>query len=174
MENGILAQTERLLLRRFSQEDLRDLHEYLSDEETLKYEPYRPMDITETAQELEQRISTEEMIAVILKNEQKLIGNIYLGKREFETLELGYVFNKNYWKQGYAKESCEALIQKAFSEGVHRIFAQCDPCNEASWRLLENLGFAKEAHFQKNVYFWKDEKGNPVWKDTFVYARLNP
>ena len=102
-----------------------------------------------------------------------MIGNVYLGKREFETLELGYVFNKQYWGQGYAKEGCAALIRKAFSEGEHRIFAECDPCNTGSWKLLERLGFIQEAHFKKNVYFRKDENGNPIWKDTFVYSLLS-
>ena len=83
------------------------------------------------------------------------------------------MFNRHYWGQHYACESCRALIAKAFAEGVHRIYAECDPCNTASWRSLESLGFAKEAHFQQNVYFWKDENGNLVWKDTFVYALLN-
>lgn len=23
-----------------------------------------------------------------------------------------------------------------------------------------------------NVYFWKDDQGNPIWKDTFVYSML--
>ncbi len=33
------------------------------------------------------------MIAVELKSNQKMIGNVYLGKRDFEALELGYVFH---------------------------------------------------------------------------------
>ena len=65
------------------------------------------------------------------------------------------------------------MIQKAFSEKIHRIFAECDPCNTGSWKLLEGLGFIREACFKKNVYFWKDENGNPIWKDTFVYSLLN-
>ena len=65
------------------------------------------------------------------------------------------------WGRGYAKESCNALIEKAFGEGIHRIYAECDPENPNSWRFLESLGFAKEAHFKENVYFWKDEEGTP-------------
>ena len=67
----------------------------------------------------------------------------------------------------------DAAIQAAFASGAHRIYAECDPENEASWRLLESLGFAREAHFRKNVYFKKDSSGNPIWKDTFVYSLLN-
>jgi len=113
------------------------------------------------------------MIAVVLKATNKLIGNLYLGKREFDALELGYVFNQQYWGQGYAQESCSALIKHAFSAGIHRIYAECDPYNTASWRLLESLGFQKEAHLRQNVYFWKGKNGDPIWKDTLVYGLLN-
>lgn len=174
MENEIIiAETERLILRRYKKEDIQDLFEYLSDKEVLKYEPYKPMTLDETKKDLEWRISTDEMIAVELKNSHKMIGNVYMGKRDFDALEIGYVFNRNYWGNGYAAESCRALIGQAFSKGVHRIYAECDPNNKSSWKLLETLEFQREAHFRKNVYFWKDETEKPIWKDTYVYARLN-
>ena len=169
----IIAETERLILRRYKKEDVQDLFEYLSDKEVVKYEPYKQQTFDETKENLEWRISTDEMVAVELKNLHKMIGNVYMGKRDFEALEIGYVFNRNYWGYGYAAESCKALIQQAFSNGVHRIYAECDPNNKSSWKLLEALGFQREAYFRKNVYFWKDETGKPIWKDTYVYAKLN-
>ena len=75
----------------------------MSDEDVVKFEPYRQMNLEETAQ------------------------------------ELGYVFNKAYWGKGDAKESCAAVIESAFSKGIHRIYAECDPENPASWHLLESL-----------------------------------
>ena len=174
MENKmIIAETERLILRRYKKEDLQDLFECLSDKDVVEYEPYKTMTFDEAKENLEWRIGTEEMIAVELKSSHKMIGNVYLGKRDFEALEIGYVFNRNYWGKGYAVESCEALIEQAFSNGVHRIYAECDPLNENSWKLLESLGFRREAHFRKNVYFWKDENGKAIWKDTYIYAKLN-
>lgn len=170
---GLILETKRLILRRYKKEDIQDLFEYLSDKEVVKYEPHKPLTYDEAKENLEWRISTDEMIAVELKDSHKMIGNVYLGRRDFEALEMGYVFNKNYWGHGYAAESCKALIQHAFSIGVHRIYAECDPDNESSWRLLEALGFQREAHFRKNVYFWKDETGKAIWKNTYVYAKLN-
>lgn len=169
----IIAETGRLILRRYTKEDLHDLHEYLSDEEVVRFEPYKPQTIDEVKENLEWRIGSDEMVAVELKDSHKMIGNVYLGKRDFETLEIGYVFNRNYWGHGYAAESCKALINQAFTSGVHRICAECDPRNENSWRLLESLGFRREAHLLKNVYFWRDESGNPLWKDTYLYAKLD-
>ena len=113
------------------------------------------------------------MIAVELKSNGKMIGNVYLGKREFDALEMGYVFNREFWGFGYARESCRALMQKAFSEGIHRIYAECDLENENSWKLLEWLGFVREGHLKKNVWFWEDEDGNPIWKDTYIYGMVN-
>lgn len=169
----IIAETERLILRRYKKEDLQDLFEYLSDKEVVEYEPYKPLTFDETRENLKWRIGTDEMIAMELKSSHKMIGNVYMGKREFEAREIGYVLNRNYWGQGYAAESCEALIQWAFSNGIHRIYAECDPRNQRSWKLLEALGFQREAHFRKNVYFWKDENEKAIWKDTYVYAILD-
>ena len=167
------VETERMILRRFQESDLADLHEYLSDPNVVAYEPYKPMDLEEVKQNLAWRISTDEMIAVELKDNQKLIGNVYLGNREFDALEIGFVFHAQYQHRGYAQESCKKLIDLAFEKGIHRIYAECDPDNGHSWKLLERLGFAREAHFRQNVYFWKDGEGNPIWKDTYVYAMLN-
>ncbi|MDE6387677.1 MAG: GNAT family N-acetyltransferase [Lachnospiraceae bacterium] len=171
--SAIIAETERLILRRYHKGDLQDLFEYLSDTKVVEFEPYKPMSLDETKENLEWRIGTDEMVAIELKSSHKMIGNVYLGKREFEALEIGYVFNRNYWGNGYAAESCEALIRQAFLNGIHRIYAECDPDNISSWKLLEALGFRREAHFIQNVFFWQDENQKPIWKDTYVYAKLD-
>lgn len=146
-ENRIIAETNRLILRSYQKNDLNDLYEYLSDPDVVKYEPYKPMTLPETEENLDWRISTDEMVAVERKSDHKMIGNVYLGKREFAAL--------------------------AFQNGIHRIYAECDPQNENSWQLLASLGFLREAHLSKNVYFWKDEDNHPIWKDTYIYARLS-
>ncbi len=152
------------ILRSYTADGLNDLYEYLSDKEVVKFELYKAMSLEETKDNLDWRIGTDEMIAVELIDSHKMIGNIYLGKRDFNSLEIGYVFNRNYWGNGYEKEACEALIIRAFDSGVHRIFAECDPENAGSWRLLDSLGFEREAHLKQNVYFWTDENGNPLWR----------
>ncbi len=48
-EMKLVAQTERLLLRRFREEDLQDLYDYLSDGQVVKFEPYQPMTMEEAA-----------------------------------------------------------------------------------------------------------------------------
>lgn len=167
-----IGETGRLILRRYRESDLRDLSEYLSDPETVAFEPYEPMSLEEVRENLKWRISTSEMIAVELKATGKMIGNVYLGQRDFQSLELGFVFNRAYWGQGLAAEACRAVLDQAFGEGTHRVFAECDPQNENSWRLLEALGFRREGHLRQNVYFKTDGEGKPIWKDTYIYGKL--
>ena len=169
----MLIETDRLLLRNFIEDDFDDLYEYLSDSEVVAYEPYKPMSKTEVQDNLSWRITTDEMIAVVDKKTGKMIGNVYLGNKDCASKEIGYVFNKDFWGKGYAKEACIAVIQEAFASGIHRIYAECDPKNAASWKLLEKLGFVREAYFKQNVYFWTDENGHPIWKDTYVYSLLD-
>ena len=97
---------------------------------------------------------------------------IYCGTRNYAAKVVGYIINKEYQRQGFAGEALSAVIHNAFREGVHRVYAECDPRNTASWKLLESLGFRREAHFRQNFYFWKDADGSPIWKDTYVYAIL--
>ena len=73
MAKKIIIETDRLILRRYCKEDLQDLYEYLSDEEVVKYEPYKPMNINEVEGDLDWRISTDEMIAAELKSNNKMI-----------------------------------------------------------------------------------------------------
>lgn len=166
-------ETENLILRNFLEEDFNDLFEYLSDPDVVLYEPYKAMNKEEVMDNLKWRISTDEMVAVELKETHKMIGNVYLGSRDFEAVEIGYVFNKNYWGKGYAKEACMSLIKNCFENEIHRVYAECDPNNPNSWRLLESLGFDREAYLKENVYFWRDNCGNPIWKDTYIYSLLN-
>ena len=70
-----MIETDRLILRKFSEKDLPDLFEYLSDPEVVRFEPYRPMTLEEVREELDRRIVSDEMIAVELKSNHKLIGN---------------------------------------------------------------------------------------------------
>ena len=95
---------------------------------------------------------------------------IYCGNRDYETREVGYIINKQYQCRGYAREALSAVIENAFNEGAHRVYAECDPRNTPSWKLLKKVGLNRETHFKQNIWFHKDERGKPIWKDTYVYA----
>lgn len=93
-------ETDRLIIRNYEEKDLNDLYEYLSDEEVVRFEPYTAFSFEEAKKNLEWRISSDEIFAIELKSTGKMIGNIFLGKRECETLELGYILNKKFWGNG--------------------------------------------------------------------------
>ena len=166
-------ETERLFLRKFTPDDWPDLHEYLSQPDVVRYEPYEPFTEEESRREAARRADDGRFLAVCLKDGGKLIGNIYLAEKEFDTWELGYVFNMDYHGKGYATEAARAAISDAFaSRGARRVAAECNPLNEPSWKLLERLGMRCEGCLRENVYFKKDSTGRPIWLDTYMYAIL--
>lgn len=168
-----IIETERLILRNFVEGDYDDVYEFLAQRKDDEFEAYPDIDYENCREHMKYRIGSDEFIAIQEKISGKVIGNIYFGSRDFEAREIGYIVNKNYQRRGYAAEAVRAVIKYAFDGGVHRIFAECAPGNECSWRLLESLGFKREAHFRQNIYFRKDGNGRPVWQDTYVYCMLS-
>ena len=164
--------TRRLLLRPFRESDYDDLFEFLSQLADDEFEGYPGITYENGRAHLKDRLGSEEFYAVELVDNGKVIGNIYCGNRDFGTKEVGYIINKRYQQKGYASEALSAVIEYAFAEGAHRIYAECDPRNVPSWKLLEKVGLKREAHFRQNIWFHKDEQGAPIWKDTLVYAIL--
>jgi RimJ/RimL family protein N-acetyltransferase len=162
--------TERLILRLFREADYDDLYEFLSQLRDDEFEGYPDITYENGREQLKARLGSDEFYAVELKESAKVIGNIYRGNRDYSAKEVGYIINRDYQRNGYAREALQAVVGHAFRLGAHRVYAECDPRNEASWRLLESVGFRREAHFRQNIYFWNDADGNPIWKDTYVYA----
>ena len=171
--SGVMMETQRLLIRPFDPADWEDLHEYLSDEQVVRYEPYNVFTADESRMEAVRRSNDPAFWAVCLKDGGKLIGNIYLAGQPFDTWELGYVFNAKYQGKGYATEAAICLLDYAFVKlGARRVTAFCNPLNTASWKLMERLGMRREGHLIRNIWFKRDEHGAPVWADTYEYALL--
>lgn len=163
---------ENLIIRNFTLEDQEDLCEYMLQRVDAEFEGYPDFTLEKAQDEITYRSSSEEFFAIELKEEHKVIGNIYLGHRDFNTKELGYVLNEHYQGKGYGTAAARAVIHEAFKEGLHRIYAECCPRNIASWKLMEKLGFQREAHLRQNVSFHKDTNGEPIYWDTYVYGLL--
>lgn len=139
----------------------------------VKYEPYGVFTEDASKQEAIDRSGNDDFWAVCLKDTHKLIGNVYFAKQDFDTWELGYVFNSRYQWKGYATEASRALVDDAFpNKNAHCVIAICNFLNTASWQLLERLGLRREGHLLQNVWFKKDGHGQPVWADSFEYAIL--
>ena len=170
MNEELQIKTERLLLRPFKKSDYDDLYGFLSQLKDDEFEGYPGITYENGREHLQYRLGSAEFWAVEMKDSGKVIGNIYCGNRDYETKEVGYIINKQYQRKGYAAEALTAVIKHTFLEGTHRVYAECDPRNTGSWKLLEKAGLKREAHFKQNIYFHKDEHGDPIWKDTYVYA----
>ena len=161
------------MLRPFRETDRADLYEFLAQLEDDEFEGYPGITWENCLPHLRERLESTEYLAIELKETGRVIGNICLGDRDCMAKEAGCIVNERFRRRGYAAEALSAAVDDAFRSGVHRVYAQCDPRNERSWRLLEKVGFRREALLRQNVFFHRDALGEPIWKDTFIYARLN-
>ncbi|HFJ9328358.1 TPA: GNAT family N-acetyltransferase [Bacillus paranthracis] len=165
----MFIRTERLLIRNFEFKDWRDVHEYTSNSNVMKYIP-EGVFTEEDARNFVNRNMGEnaENFPVILVDENILIGHIVFHKYFGEhTYEIGWVFNPKYFNKGYASEAAQATLKYGFKEmKLHRIIATCQPQNIPSYRLMEKIGMKREGYFRKCI-----PHGNEWW-DEYYYAIL--
>ena len=168
-------ETERLLLRRVSYDDVNEIMELRGNPETMKYIP-RPL-VTNADEGLahikmiDDKIEANEGInwAITIKGNPKLIGVIghYRIQPENHRCEIGYMILPQYNGQGYVTEAVKAVLQYGFDDlQMHSIEGVIDPDNIASEKVLLKNGFVKEAHILENE-LWDGK----FW-DTVIYSLL--
>lgn len=82
---SFIAETERLVLRRYAEKHPNDFYEYVSDPEVVKYEPYKPMTLDEASQNFEWRMSNRRDDCRRAKGQRKADRQcIIYGKAEFQ------------------------------------------------------------------------------------------
>ena len=163
----MLIETERMIVRDFNSDDVNDLYEILGDEETMKNcEP--AYDFEKTQKFLEDFcIGKNGAVAAVLKDSKKVIGYILFKPLEESVYEIGWIFNKKYWRQGYAYEACSELIAYGFRElNIHRVVAETID-SQKSVGLMEKLGMKRE---DVQIGQTKDVFGNPA--DLYLYEIL--
>lgn len=114
-------ETERLYMREMKQIDFNSLCKILQDEETM-YAYEGAFSDVEVQEWLDRQISRYQkwgfgLWAVILKETDKMIGQCGLTMqpwKEKEVLEVGYLFQRQYWHKGYATEAARACKKYAF------------------------------------------------------------
>lgn len=117
----MILKTERLYLREMNQSDYESLCRILQDNETM-YAYEGAFTDTEVQEWLDRQIARYNkynfgLWAVILKDTDKMIGQCGLTMqpwKDTEVLEIGYLFEKAYWHNGYATESARACKKYAF------------------------------------------------------------
>lgn len=166
--------TERLIIRNFKADDWNDILEYLSDENVIRYSPYDVYTEEMAKNEAKKRVVQNDIFAVCLKDNFKVIGELIFEKGEFDAMEIGFFFHSKYQGKGYATEAATSLMNNAFhTKRVRRITARCDSLNLKSRNLLKKLKMRKEGELKKPLYFKCDTSGNPIWVNTCLYGILS-
>jgi len=151
--NGLLIETERLLLRPFEQADLYEFHEYASVEDVGEMAGWKHHETVEQTQEILDRfIEEKKTFAIVLKENNKVIGSLGVEKygmeealTEFDNYkgrEIGYVLSKDYWGRGIMPEAVHAVIDYLFND-LDLDFLICGyyDFNKQSKKVQEKCGF---------------------------------
>lgn len=118
-------ETERLILRPFCRDDAEALQEILGDGQVMEYvePPYDPEKTKAFLQDF--CIDRGGALACCLRQDAGLIGYVLFNDCGDGVYELGWIFNRHFWRQGYAYEACSALLRHAFEQrGAHKVFAE--------------------------------------------------
>lgn len=164
-----MIQTERLIFRKFTPEDLPQLIEQRSDPEVNKYlgGPAR-----QNAEALDKRlqfyISCYDtpgfgMCAMVWKPTGEVIGAAGLQPLEDTgEIEVGYSIIKDFWGMGIGTEAARGWLNYGFTHaGLDRIVAVAVLENGASRRIMEKLRMKyekTERHYDEDCAFYAISK----------------
>ena len=146
-----VLETERLALRRFTDEDVDLLVELDSDPSVMRF-------ITGGRTTPRSEIE-EEVLPAFLRHyarwpgwgffaTHERVSGTFLGWFHLrpgdgdpdDEVELGYRLRNDAWGKGYATEGARALIDYAFGRGARRVYAGTMVANVASRRVMEKAG----------------------------------
>ena len=146
---GIRIETERLILRPWTREDLEDFYAYSSIEglgQMAGWIPSKSME--ESSVILDIFIREKKTFAIELKASGRVIGSLGIEEpdpdpeKEMLGREIGYALHKDHWGQGLIPEAVKAVISWCF-DTPHYDFLTCShfDWNHQSKRVIEKCGF---------------------------------
>ena len=154
----IVAETERLVLRRELPGDLAVWLEHMNTPEVTAMvggvQP--PGNVAESFARMA-AAAAEGLLSfyfLALKADNTLIGKGGLSRIDTAVapdelrgaVQIGWTLRADCWGRGYAREAAEASLALAFARlDLPRVYAQTSQRNTASWRLMERLGMARRA-----------------------------
>ena len=170
----IFLETERLVLRQFTNDDIDELVELDSDPEVMRFiNGGRPTPRDEIVNDVlpaflryYERYAGYGFWAAVERSTGRFIGWFHFRPTEGalpDEVELGYRLRRSAWHQGYATEGSRALIDKGFAElGVQRVVASTMVVNVASRRVMEKAGlrFVRIFHQPWPDYIEGEEEGD--------------
>ena len=171
-------QTDRLILREFTMDDLPAVHQYGSDPEVMRGLLLLPNSEDRSREVVEDYVAyqaeeprTRFELAITLAATGKLMGAVgirIVWPRNREA-SMGYILRRDSWGNGYATEAAKEILRLGFDVlEAHRVFGTVDTENLGSIRVLEKLGMTREGMNRQN--FWSPPHGS--WRDTYYYAIL--
>ena len=153
MENTKQLETDRLILRKFNNNDYIKMYEnWASDENVTKYVSFEPhKDYEETKQIVNEWIKEYDNGSynwvIELKDNHEIIGNISVIEisKKHNNCELGYVLGSKFWRQGYGTEALKSVLYYLVGEcDFHLVEAKHHASNPASGRVMEKAGMKKD------------------------------
>ena len=180
--NTPALETERLILRKFTQEDMESLFLILKDEEVNKFLPWYPMNnIEETKKFYEERFAAKYeqpqayAYAVCLKTDNLPIGYIKVDMEEHH--DFGYAMRKEFWRKGIATEAGMAVVEQVKKDGLPYITATHDRNNPRSGEIMRKVGmkycYSYEEQWQPKNFpvIFRMYQLNFNGNDNFVYKK---
>jgi RimJ/RimL family protein N-acetyltransferase len=172
-------ETPRLLIRSFCDADLEPFLVYRNDPEVYRYQGWRVPFTREAGQDFIARMKRITpgtpgewlQLAIEHKDSHEMLGDVafHIPTSNTRQAYLAYSLARPYWRQGYATEAAHKVVDYLFRVlDLHRVMADCDVENAASIRLLERLGFRREAHYLES--FWLETESR--WGSEYLYAML--
>lgn len=162
--------TARLRCRPARLDDTDALHPGYADVDAMRYWSHAPhVTVAETRAKLVRNVAAEgwRMWVITGQGDDRAIGTLSAhAARPGEVAEIGYSLLRSAWGHGYAAEAVGGLIDQLFAEGHRRVFADTDPDNAASNRLLERLGFTLEGRLRSE---WRTHIGV---RDSLIWGLL--
>jgi RimJ/RimL family protein N-acetyltransferase len=156
----IVLETERMLLRRFTEADAGPLTALYGDPRVMRFITLQPPSLAEVESKIlpdylrEYRELAEGLgsFAAIEKKTGQMVGRFSLKPASSYGMtggtELGYRLYPEFWGRGFATEGARALLRSAF-ECLHldRVVATTMADNTGSWRVLEKCGLRRVRTF---------------------------
>ena len=147
-------ETERLILRRFVNEDALSMYQnWAADKEVTKYLTWPPHPNQEVSRKVvEDWVKAYDSKnyyhwAIIPKEKGEPVGSITVVhmNEEISMAHIGYCIGKTWWNNGITSEACKAVMDFLFDiVNVNRIEALHDPLNPNSGKVMEKCGLKYE------------------------------
>ncbi|MCR8842652.1 GNAT family N-acetyltransferase [Paenibacillus sp. SC116] len=164
--NSRVLSTERLVLRKMTLADVGALMEISSDPEAMKYYPStkNEQQASEWVEWTLRKYDTYGTGLWIVEDKEtgEFLGQCGIVPQEVNgviEMEIGYLFARRVWRNGYATEAALACKKYGFEQlGLKKLISFVDVNNTPSAKVAERVGMTVE----KKIHKWG--------KDVFVYA----